>query len=942
MRKFLLVSLCGFACVANAKEIELKVESGEQTFDAALTASGQTLESGDTVVKTGEGTLTATATYKDLMYLTRVSEGVYSVGVAGGLGKDGNHIRVKKGASLVVKYGGTIGKNFQFWLEGDGHSSLKEKAGAMSFQSSYFEVFSSCGFNLDQGDATLYSSVGHSSNGPFTYGRWNLYGHKLTLKGNASSSGFRFRYASSDNTLSGGTTGIVIDNCWLSHGGGGTFKKDAKSYVVTLKNGGQIGPENQSFMDLFAELLFDPGTGMANSGSNNAITLPAITGFPSINDDITPTVNKRWTLRATDLATNVNLTAVKALTFGSGAFLDLQNGCLASLDAGTTRKLATSSVSITGLPKLSLPPDCSPNWKLALSSDTKTLTLMYDTAKIPAGVVNVRDWGVLPGADKAAANTAAFNQGLAALGDQATVFFPQGEYYFDAPLAVGGKTGLTLLGDNQAATIRVTDDVATSVLAANGGANLTVTDLTLAGGAGVAVAAADASGLTVTNNAFRDIKGVIADVTGAYPVSAVGCTGTFVRDNFVLDGVTYDALAHVSGGSVVPGSEPQTTNVYITVGQGYTEDFAVAFARTGLKGYPANAQLVKRGAGTLIGTNNVTSATGDALIKGVRVEQGVFSAKFDDEFGVSNQFVYVCSGATLSLPVRENGVCAIKNRTITFSGTGCDGRGAIEVLKASWQVGANLTLRLDGDATIDARGITGQSGFMSSPYVYLNNHTLTLKGDYPSNGSDFRWRETGVIKSGGTIVCDSLNMSASYGWSANSFRGEGDGTNVTLKVENGSYVNLSAPHLLNMYKRVEWNDGKLSVNYDATHDLKTAAFRTVVGVPTSYTSSTSVTVTDVSEALVARAADLVAGKWFKVPLGLSFGANAVIEVEGIDDLPRYDENGEPKVYTVASGASSLLGKPGKGASLVGKHWRVFVEDKAVKIAPVDGLTLLIR
>ena len=933
MRKSLMLVACAIACVANAKEIELKVESGEQTFDAALTASGQTLESGDTVVKTGEGTLTATATYKDLMYLTRVSEGVYSVGVAGGLGKDGNHIRVKKGASLVVKYGGTIGKNFQFWLEGEGHSSLGAKAGAMSFQTSYFEVFSSCGFNLDQGDATLYSSVGHSSNGPFTYGRWNLYGHKLTLKGTDFSKGYRFRFASNENTLSGGTTGIVIDNCRLSHGGGGTFKKDAKSYAVTLKNGGLIGPENQSFMDLFAELLFDPGTGMENNGSNNAITLSAFTGFPSISGDITPTVNKRWSLRATDLAANVNLTAVKALTFGTGAVLDLPDGYLASLDAGTTRKLATSSVSITGLPKLSLPPDCSPNWKLALSSDTKTLTLMYDTAKIPAGVVNVRDWGVLPGADKAAANTAAFNQGLAALGDQATVFFPQGEYYFDEPLAVGGKTGLTLLGDNQAATIRVTDDAATSVLAANGGSNLTVTDLTLAGGAGVAVAAADASGLTVTNNAFRDIKGAIADVSGAYPVSAVNCTDTFVRDNLVLDGATYDALAYVSGGSAVPGSEPQSTNVILRVKEGQEESFAKAFARTGLAAYPQDALMIKRGKGLLNATNAVSS-----VMNGIRIEEGTFAACVDNELGIAGQAVKVCPGATLRLKTANP--IAFQNRVMYLEGTGVDGTGALDMHSGIWQFAVDWTLRLTGDATINARNITAQTGVFSHTTFYLEGHTLTVQGNYPTNKSDVRFRETSVIASSGTIVADKVYLSASYG-SGKGFRCNADNITATLTVVNGSNVGLSTGHLMNMFTRTEWAQGtSLWISYDSGHALAQTTFKTVAGCP-SYTSNASMTHSVVTDAVVARADDLVAGKWFKAPLNLSFGENAKIEVEGIDDLPRVDQKGNPAVYTVASGAS-LSGKPGKGASLVGKHWRVFVEGNAVKIAAADGLTVLLK
>ena len=338
--------------------------------------------------------------------------------------------------------------------------------------------------------------------------------------------------------------------------------------LCTVKNRGAFGPDGQSFADCFALVSFEPGTFVASAGAST-ITLPPMEGCPFICANVTPTINKAWTVRADEIAAGVSLGARKTLTFGSGATLAVKD--LGQLDAGTSYVVATSFVSVAGMPTFTSNADEAKRWK-TVATDSKTLSLVYD---MPSGVINVRDWGVLPGVANAAANDAAFAAGFAALsGTGNVVFFPQGEYYFSSPVAVSAASGVTLLGDNGWSMLRVTDPAATSILSVTGGSDVTVTGLGFADCAGVAVAASGTANLTVTNNVFTNVVGAVSGVDGTYPVSAADCTDLYVKNNRVRGGAAYTALAYVSGTTTKrEGSEPGAGELEFFVDNDRTEYF---------------------------------------------------------------------------------------------------------------------------------------------------------------------------------------------------------------------------------------------------------------------------------------------------------------------------------------------------------------------------------
>lgn len=926
---------------ALAEDVTLTVASGQTLgMQAALELAGKTtINANDLIIKMGGGTLIATNSYSGVKYNTRIVEGVYEARNKGDLGASGGAVRVKAGASLVLippNNETVIASGIHFWTAGTGCTSLRIQAGAIVFKTrGSWQVLSDCTFHLDEGNATYYSEIGHTANGCFTNGRLDCGNYLLTLKGSNAdgSTGFRFRFGTSIKTAS---KGLVIDNAVLS-ASSHTYAASPVVQPLVLTNGASLAPDNQSFLNMFANLRFEAGTKI-NPQNACVLSLPSFSGFPTLGANCTtPTINSVWTLRACDWArTGAKLSASKALTFGANAKLVLADGLLGTLDAAEDRTIATSDVSISGTPTVTSGGGESKRWRTRLAAG-KTLVLEYD---MPTGVVNVRDWGVQPGTENAAANSSAFATGFASVSDGATVFFPPGSYSFAEPLAVGGKANVTLLGDAGSSVVSVTDSAAAAVVSDVAGSGLTITGLRLSGGAGVAIAASGASGLTVTNCVFSGIAGVVDGVEGTYPVSAVDCTDAFVCDNMVLDGATYTALAYVSGGSVRPGSEPQSTNVIIRVEVGCEDTFAVGFARTGLAAFPQDAQLVKRGGGLLMGSNVVQN-----VMSGVRVEEGTFATENWQELGQLNKKIEVMSGATLRLSQKVNGETAVKNQTLVIAGSGADGQGAIALYGATWSHGVDCTLKLADDATIDVSHLTGQAGFLSHPTIWLDGHTLTFAGNYPTVGADVRWREYGLIKSSGTIIVDRAYMSASYE-TGNGFRCDA-GVQAVLRVKNGAYVSLTTSQLLKMFARTEWMDGtSLYVGYNAQwHDHPGTTLWTFSGAPSSITANASVADFGISNALVAVASDLKAGRYPKFPLPLALNASAVVDVEGMDDLPTRDAEGHLLSYTLATatGGITCTGKPKKGTTFDGTDWRLFIENgTTLKIGPVVGTLILVR
>lgn len=930
-----------------ASDVNVNVPANVTTnLDTYLKSSGKTLNKGDVLDKTGEGRLVL-STKRDIMFHTRINAGVVEVIAGGALGGKEGNIRVKQGASLLINTSGDLGMNLHFKIGGTGHSSLGAAAGAISIAKANYQSLQYCDFSLEEGDATIYSGYPNADTGIFSRFFLNFSGNKeLTLKGSqqvSNGAGFRIRYSMDNHThLQGGGT-IVIDNAWLTHGGGGTFKNDGRAYPLVLKNEARFGPGNQSLVDLFSEIQFEPGTGLGNNGTYCALTLPPIAGFPDANG-FTVTLNKPWTIRASDLASTSKLTTTKPLTFANGASVIVDPSGLNADEARTLAETTDAAGIVGDLPSLAFLKKGSASWKLEKSADGKKLNLVYDTTKVPEGAVNVLTWGLKTGVANAAANSTAIAAGLASVGDGATVFFPQGEYFFSEPITLSDKQ-VSLqgdaVGDLPLVTLRVVDGA--NVIAATDG-KLTVTGLVLAGSTGPAVVASGVADFMVSACAFKDVGGVIGGVDGLYPVQAADSTNVFVKNNAQMDGTAYAGQVYATGGSVSPAAGDTVMRVVLDVPAGESQTFAAALLAAGFSAYPVGAKLVKVGGGTLVG------ATGYAFGELI-VADGVYEARKDLELGPAKGTVRVLNGATLYLESTAGALFA--ERHVYLAGTGYRNRGTLDLSGDSWNYTAKPRYHLDADATVNVKNVTlsatsdnvKQLTLFNESELYLNDHTLRIVGGYPTNKTEIRFRLECVVKSGGVIEADNINLTSSYK-QGNGYKCE-SGQTVTLRLVNRARLGLSTPEILDMFDRVELAPSTtIWIAYDSGHDTtkKTIPFMTISGcmVPdpgsTAFTCGTAYEKTTISTKLEAKGADIRAGKFLAVPTALDFGKDAVVDISDLDLLDR------DQVYTVAQGktGTTVATKPKKSAALTAAHWSLFVEGRLLKMRSSLGTAIIVR
>ena len=561
----------------------------------------------------------------------------------------------------------------------------------------------------------------------------------------------------------------------------------------------------------------------------------------------------------------------------------------------------------------------------------QTISLAYD---IPAGVVNVRDWGVLPGAANAAANDAAFAAGLVALsGTGNVVFFPAGRYYFSAPVAVSGASGLTLLGDNGCSVLTVTDGTAANILSVTGGSDVTVTGLGFADGAGVAVAANGTSGLTVTNNVFTNVVGTVSGVDGTYPVSAADCPNVYVKSNVVKGSAAYTKLAYISGTTTKrDGSEPDTGELEFFVDDGKTEYFSEVFARLGLAEYPADTTLVKTGLGRFYGTNDV--AIRDRISQ-IVVREGTYIGTHTNAWGrwdASTKYatVKVEDGATaLVHAVAPWDATYAQKVSFEVGGPGAASSGGYSLAfrGTSWRQTSDCRYILRNDTIFGNVGSEGQTGMFTHSITEQNGHTLVLRGN--GIGNEFRFREYHTFRSPGPIYVTNATVSASYasniGWSCP------NGKPPLLSFGSGSRFIPDTQAFCDVFDLYEFADGT-TFACKSNNTLRVANLK---GPPTVNANVTL----SITSNYTARASDLLAGKNITAKKTLTFGEQSVADVEGVETLP-FSNAG----YVLATSAMTITGKPRKSANLAMAGWTVSVSDggKTLKLIPSGGTTIFFR
>ena len=948
MKKNLLCVIILMAVTAAFGEIwTITVSAGETKYlqtevTALFAAKGHEFAAGDVIEKEGSGRLIGTNTWKTVDIGLRVKEGVYEARYLGDLFA-GNFVTVYDGASLYVNNkaanGSAMCNGKTFFLNGHGHASaaVNGLTGAMVFGGNQnYEVMNKCTFWL-QSDATIALGVAVQM-GMFTYGTINQGGHKLTLLGGGHTLGsdgnttglyqLRFRYGYGFTN----TAEIVVDGGALVAHNVTYWARPNKVPLCTVKNRGAFGPDGQSFADCFNLISFEPGTFVASSGAST-LTLPPMEGCPFICANVTPTINNAWTVRANEIAAGVSLGARKKLTFGSNATLAVKD--LDQLDAGTSYVVATSFVSVAGMPTFTSNSDEAKLWK-TVATDSQTISLAYD---IPAGVVNVRDWGVLPGAANAAANDAAFAAGLAALsGTGNVVFFPAGRYYFSAPVAVSGASGLTLLGDNGCSVLTVTDGTAANILSVTGGSDVTVTGLGFADGAGVAVAANGTSGLTVTNNVFTNVVGTVSGVDGTYPVSAADCPNVYVKSNVVKGSAAYTKLAYISGTTTKrDGSEPDTGEleffVYAEERQWHSEYFPEVFARIGLAEYPADTTLVKTGLGRFYGTNDV--AIRDRISQ-IVVREGTYIGTHTNAWGrwdASTKYatVKVEDGATaLVEAVAPWDATYAQKVSFEVGGPGAASSGGYSLAfrGTSWRQTSDCRYILRNDTIFGNVGSEGQTGMFTHSITEQNGHTLVLRGN--GIGNEFRFREYHTFRSPGPIYVTNATVSASVasaytGWSCP------DGKPPLLSFGSGSRFIPDTQAFCDVFDLYEFAAGTI-FTCKSNNTLRVANLK---GPPTVNANVTL----SITSNYTARASDLLAGKNITAKKTLTFGEQSVADVEGVETLP-FSNAG----YVLATSDVAISGKPRKSANLVAAGWTVSVsgDSKTLRLIPSGGTTFFLR
>ena len=550
-RKTVLALSAFTVLFAQAATVELTVDSNT-TISAALEAEGKTLSSGDTLVKKGLGKLTAdgTITSSDSLTVT-VSAGVLEITEAGQLGaNDKTTITVEDGATLLVTVPSgdpVMLKSRTIELSGTGAYGYKGAivlAGTKSWQ-----VLDSITFNL-QADATI-AATATGQWGLFSSTKLNMNNHLLTLVGDVASGvpEFRFRFQATINNAAG----FVLKNACLT-----STKKSAQSdkshscnpIVPYLKMDAtsKIKSEDSMFLACFSTYVGDYGASIEIP--NYTLGVTGVGGSPTAGTGAASVlqVNKTYTAHADDLLAGHCFTSSAAgLKFGntSSSSVVFEVDDWSKLVGGSTAVYTAASaaagkgIEYAGTLSITNTNAYASHWSLDKTSDTDKLLLKWSVNK-PEGVVSVTDWGIEPGEANQTGNAAKFNAGVANLAEGSTLWFPVGDWYFDAPVTMPDEDKVTISLEAGLAKIHYSDggvsvtadpavDPTNVVIRVEYGATATVDDAIAAASLATWPTGASlekrGSGTLVASDTIRDLVGSIQIYEGVMQASKNGDLG---------------------------------------------------------------------------------------------------------------------------------------------------------------------------------------------------------------------------------------------------------------------------------------------------------------------------------------------------------------------------------------------------------------------------------
>lgn len=449
MKHILFVLSIFAALLLQAKTVTLTVDS-DTTLSAALTAADTTLESDDTLVKKGLGKLTSDQVFADGFKLTvTVSEGVLEITAPGQLGFT-NQITVENGATLLLTVPKSddpnnppvMLKSRTIQLSGGGATGYK---GAVVFAgTASWQVMDSIRFGL-QSDAAIAATV-KGQWGTFSRTTLNMNNHVLTLVGDVASGTpeFRFRFKATINNAAG----FALKNISLSSTPKSTAEHACNPKVPYLMmdatSAFTSGTADGMFLGCFATYIAEYGATITIPNWGLGVT--GVGGSPTVGTGNAAVlqVNGTYTAHADDLlAGHCFNSSAAGLKFGntSSSAVVFEVDDWSKLVGGSAAVYTAASaatgkgIAYAGTLSITNENPYASHWSLDKTSNTDKLLLKWSANK-PEGVVSVTDWGIEPGEANQAGNAAKFNAGVANLADGSTLWFPVGDWYFDAPVTM--------------------------------------------------------------------------------------------------------------------------------------------------------------------------------------------------------------------------------------------------------------------------------------------------------------------------------------------------------------------------------------------------------------------------------------------------------------------------------------------------------------------------
>ena len=211
------------------------------------------------------------------------------------------------------------------------------------------------------------------------------------------------------------------------------------------------GTADGMFLGCFATYIAEYGATITIPNWGLGVT--GVGGSPTVGTGASAVlqINKTYTAHADDLlAGHCFSSSAAGLKFGntSSSSVVFEVDDWSKLVGGSTVYTAASAaagkgIAYAGTLSITNENPYAAHWSLDKTSDTDKLLLKWSANK-PEGVVSVTDWGLEPGEANMSGNAAKFNAGVANLADGSTLWFPVGDWYFDAPVTMPDEDKVTI------------------------------------------------------------------------------------------------------------------------------------------------------------------------------------------------------------------------------------------------------------------------------------------------------------------------------------------------------------------------------------------------------------------------------------------------------------------------------------------------------------------